>query len=129
MRKLLMFSVFGMLFLVSCSKNEEPKTSSDVMLKEPTKQEEVTAKTPEEEGKILIENASCLTCHKENEKLIGPSYQDVAAKYTDADIDQLADKIINGGSGVWGDVMMSPHPGMDKENAKKMVKYILSLKK
>jgi hypothetical protein len=26
------------------------------MLKEPTKQEEVTAKTPEEEGKILIEN-------------------------------------------------------------------------
>jgi hypothetical protein len=25
MRKLLMFSVFGMLFLVSCSKNEEQK--------------------------------------------------------------------------------------------------------
>ena len=43
-----------------------------------------------------------------------------------SDIDKLADKIVNGGSGVWGDVMMSPHPGMDKENAKKMVKYILS---
>ena len=129
MRKLLMFSVFGMLFLVSCSKKEEPKTNSDVMLKEPTKQEEVTAKTPEEEGKILIEKSSCLTCHKEDGKLIGPSYLDVATKYTDADIDKLADKIINGGSGVWGDVMMSPHPGMDKENAKKMVKYILTLKK
>ena len=130
MRKLLMFSVFGMLFLVSCSKKEEPKTNSDVMLKEPTKQEEATvAKTPEEEGKILIENASCLTCHKENEKLIGPSYQDVAAKYTEADIDKLADKIIAGGSGVWGETAMTPHPGMDKENAKKMVKYILTLKK
>ena len=129
MRKLLMFSVFGMLFLVSCSKKEEPKTNSDVMLKEPTKQEEVTAKTPEEEGEDLIEKSSCLTCHKEDGKLIGPSYKEVAAKYTEADIDKLADKIINGGSGVWGDVMMSPHPGMDKENAKKMVKYILTLKK
>ncbi len=129
MRKLLMFSVFGMLFLVSCSKKEEPKTNSDVMLKEPTKQEEVTAKTPEEEGEDLIEKSSCLTCHKEDGKLIGPSYKEVAAKYTEADIDKLADKIINGGSGVWGDVMMSPHPGIDKENAKKMVKYILSLKK
>ena len=129
MRKLLMFSVFGMLFLVSCSKKEEPKTNSDVMLKEPTKQEEVTAKTPEEEGKDLIEKSSCLTCHKEDGKLIGPSYKEVAAKYTEADIDKLADKIINGGSGVWGDVMMSPHPGIDKENAKKMVKYILTLKK
>ena len=129
MRKLLMFSVFGMLFLVSCSKKEEPKTNSDVMMKEPTKQEEVTAKTPEEEGEDLIEKSSCLTCHKEDGKLIGPSYKEVAAKYTEADIDKLADKIINGGSGVWGDVMMSPHPGIDKENAKKMVKYILSLKK
>ena len=129
MRKLLMFSVFGMLFLVSCSKKEEPKTNSDVMLKEPTKQEEVTAKTPEEEGEDLIEKSSCLTCHKEDGKLIGPSYKEVAAKYTEADIDKLTDKIINGGSGVWGDVMMSPHPGIDKENAKKMVKYILSLKK
>ena len=129
MRKLLMFSVFGMLFLVSCSKKEEPKTNSDVMLKEPTKQEEVTAKTPEEEGEDLIEKSSCLTCHKEDGKLIGPSYKEVAAKYTEADIDKLTDKIINGGSGVWGDVMMSPHPGIDKENAKKMVKYILTLKK
>ena len=129
MRKLLMFSVFGMLFLVSCSKKEEPKTNSDVMLKEPTKQEEVTAKTPEEEGKILIEKSSCLTCHKEDGKLIGPSYKEVAAKYTEADIDKLADKIIAGGSGVWGETVMTPHPGMDKENAKKMVKYILTLKK
>ena len=129
MKKILISAVFGTLFLVSCSKTETPKQESNSMLKEPTEQEATVAKTPEEEGKDLIEKSSCLTCHKEDSKLIGPSYQDVAAKYTDADIDQLADKIINGGSGVWGDVMMSPHPGMDKENAKKMVKYILTLKK
>ena len=129
MKKILISAVFGTLFLVSCSKTETPKQESNSMLKEPAEQEATVAKTPEEEGKDLIEKSSCLTCHKEDSKLIGPSYQDVAAKYTDADIDQLADKIINGGSGVWGDVMMSPHPGIDKENAKKMVKYILSLKK
>ena len=33
------------------------------------------------------------------------------------------------GSGVWGEIPMSAHAGMDKENAKKMVKYILTLKK
>ena len=129
MKRVILTLAFGVLVAVSCSKKEEPKTNSDVMLKEPTKQEEVTAKTPEEEGKILIEKSSCLTCHKEDGKLIGPSYKEVAAKYTEADIDKLADKIIAGGSGVWGETAMTPHPGMDKENAKKMVKYILTLKK
>ncbi len=130
MKRVILTLAFGALVVVSCSKKEEPVKESNVMLPEPTEQTAATAAaTPEEEGKALIAGSDCLTCHKENEKLIGPSYQDVATKYTDADIDQLADKIINGGSGVWGDVMMSPHPGMDKENAKKMVKYILSLKK
>ena len=129
MKKILISAVFGTLFLVSCSKTETPKQESNSMLKEPTEQEATVAKTPEEEGKDLIEKSSCLTCHKEDGKLIGPSYKEVAAKYTEADIDKLADKIIAGGSGVWGETAMTPHPGMDKENAKKMVKYILTLKK
>lgn len=129
MKKILISAVFGTLFLVSCSKTETPKQESNSMLKEPTEQEATVAKTPEEEGKDLIEKSSCLTCHKEDSKLIGPSYKEIAAKYTEADIDKLADKIIAGGSGVWGETAMTPHPGMDKENAKKMVKYILSLKK
>ena len=129
MKKILISAVFGTLFLVSCSKTETPKQESNSMLKEPTEQEATVAKTPEEEGKILIENASCLTCHKENEKLIGPSYQDVAAKYTEADIDKLADKIIAGGNGVWGELSMFANVRMYKENEKKMVKYILTVKK
>ena len=72
------------------------------MLPEPTEQTAATAAaTPEEEGKALIAGSDCLTCHKEDAKLVGPSYQEVAAKYTETDIDMLADKIINGGSGVW----------------------------
>ncbi|KYP16079.1 c-type cytochrome [Flavihumibacter sp. CACIAM 22H1] len=84
----------------------------------------------EEKGIELIAGSDCLTCHKVNEKAIGPSYQDVANKYTanDATIAELAGKIIKGGSGVWGEVPMTPHPQVSEDDAKTMVKYILSLK-
>lgn len=85
--------------------------------------------TAQPEGLKLIEGADCLSCHKMDAKLVGPSYQDVAKKYTDADVDHLAQKVIDGGKGVWGEVPMTPHAGLTKDNAKLMVKYILSLKK
>jgi cytochrome c len=82
-------------------------------------------------GEALVKKSDCLACHNVKVKIIGPAYADVAAKYpaTAANIDKLADKIIAGGAGVWGDVPMSPHPAVSKGDAKEMVKYILSLKK
>lgn len=81
-------------------------------------------------GEQLIHSADCLTCHKVDTKLVGPSYIDVANKYpaTDANIDLLAGKIIQGGSGSWGEIPMTPHPAISSDDAKEMVKYILSLK-
>jgi cytochrome c len=76
----------------------------------------------------LIAGSDCLTCHKVREKLIGPSYEEIAKKYTSKDIDTLAAKIIKGGSGVFGSVPMTAHPSIPKEDAKEMVKYILSIK-
>jgi cytochrome c len=83
-----------------------------------------------EKGLALIASNDCLTCHKIDEKLTGPAYRDVANKYenTDANIKMLADKIIKGGSGVWGDAAMTQHPGLAEEDAEQMVKYILLLK-
>jgi len=82
-------------------------------------------------GKQLIEKSDCLGCHAENSKVVGPSYVDVAAKYpvSELNVDELADKIIRGGNGVWGEVPMTPHPNLSKDDAKEMVNYILSLKK
>ena len=79
---------------------------------------------------ILAKN-DCLTCHKVDEVLTGPSYRDVANKYAGADtaVAYLAGKIITGGSGVWGNVMMTPHAGVSQADAEAMVKYILLLKK
>ncbi|MGV3502631.1 MAG: c-type cytochrome [Adhaeribacter sp.] len=82
-------------------------------------------------GKNLIAKSDCLACHKDDAKLVGPAYTDVAQKYeaTDANIAKLADKIIKGGAGAWGQIPMSPHPSLSQADAKEMVKYILSLKK
>ncbi len=82
-------------------------------------------------GEELINKSDCLTCHKVDVKLLGPAYQEVAAKYpaTDENIKMLAGKIIEGGSGNWGDIPMAPHPSISQGDAAEMVKYILSLKK
>lgn len=80
-------------------------------------------------GEALIAKSDCFACHKVQEKVLGPSYKDVAKKYenTKANIDYLANKIKVGGSGVWGAVPMSPHPALSDDDAKAMVQYILSL--
>ncbi|MCA8829222.1 c-type cytochrome [Hymenobacter pini] len=86
--------------------------------------------TPAETGAKLIAGSDCTTCHRDNEKLLGPAYKDVAAKYpnTPANVTMLAKKIISGGSGNWGDVAMTPHPGLSQKDAEEMTRYILSLK-
>ncbi|MEC5394979.1 c-type cytochrome [Bergeyella sp. RCAD1439] len=125
MRKIALAFLFGGM-LLACSKTESsPEKEKMTVLEEPV---EATASPQEHEGRTLINGADCLACHKEEGKLVGPSYREIAAKYTQDDVDQLADNIINGSSGVWGAVPMAPHAGLSKENAKKMVEYILTLK-
>ncbi|MGM9475365.1 c-type cytochrome [Pedobacter sp. GSP4] len=82
-------------------------------------------------GEKLINKSDCLGCHNKTNKIIGPAYVDIAKKYpaTEKNINMLADKIIKGGTGVWGNMPMTAHATLKKDDAKLMVKYILSLKK
>lgn len=81
-------------------------------------------------GAKLITSSDCTSCHKERDRLVGPAYSAVAEKYpsTDANITMLANKIIQGGKGNWGEIPMTPHPDLAVADAKEMAKYILSLK-
>ena len=81
-------------------------------------------------GVKLMAASDCAGCHKEDQKLVGPAYKDVAHKYaaTDANITMLANKVIQGGKGNWGEIPMTPHPGLSVADAKEMTKYVLSLK-
>lgn len=82
-----------------------------------------------EAGKLLIAKSDCFACHKPDGKLVGPAYAEIAKKYTatDANITLLSGKIIKGGSGTWGQIPMAAHPKVTQVDAKKMVRYILSL--
>lgn len=78
---------------------------------------------------IVFEGQDCQSCHRTDNALLGPSYRDIAARYEpdDETVDDLADKIIEGGGGQWGDTPMNPHPGIDRDRAREMVREILSL--
>ena len=83
-----------------------------------------------EKGLNLIAKSDCFTCHKLRDASTGPAYGAVAAKYenNEANVNMLANKVIAGGQGVWGQIPMAAHPNLNKEDAKAMVKYILLLK-
>ena len=80
-------------------------------------------------GKLLIAESDCKSCHLIDKKSAGPSYIDVAKKYKSETraIEMLSDKIIKGGTGVWGEVSMAAHPQLTKDQTMQMVEYILTL--
>lgn len=80
-------------------------------------------------GKILIESSDCKACHTIDHTVVGPAFLAIAEKYKDkpGEISRLANKIITGGAGVWGNHYMNAHPQLSKENTTTIVKYILSL--
>jgi cytochrome c len=79
----------------------------------------------------MMKKNGCGACHAEDKKVIGPSYQDVAAKYKgDAGaVAKLSDKVKKGGSGAWGQIPMPPNTQVADADIKKMVELILALKK
>ncbi|WP_026309596.1 c-type cytochrome [Niabella aurantiaca] len=87
--------------------------------------------TTAQKGEVLIGYSDCHSCHKEDKRSVGPAFKDIAKRYpvNDAYIDYLSKKIIRGGSGGWGAAVMTPHPELSLENAKTMVRYILSMRK
>jgi cytochrome c len=78
----------------------------------------------------LAQKKNCMACHAIDKKLVGPAFKDVAAKHAkDKDaVAKLADKIIKGGSGVWGPVPMPANAQVSPAEAKLLATWVLSLK-
>jgi cytochrome c len=78
----------------------------------------------------LARSKICMGCHDIKVKKIGPSFHDVAVRYSgqkDAAA-RLADKVIRGGAGVWGVLPMPANPRVSPEEARQLVTWILMLK-
>ncbi len=76
----------------------------------------------------LAEKSGCFSCHSMQTKVVGPAFVEVAAKYKgDADAPaRLAQKVREGGKGVWGRIPMPPHPNLKEDEAKQLVAWVLS---
>jgi cytochrome c len=121
MRTILFASLF-MMILASCGGKKTDQAEQDQPVQLSTGQLVAI-------GKLLVDESDCKTCHHPTNRIIGPSHKEVAEKYefTDANIKLLAERIINGGTGVWGEIPMTPHADISQEDAEKMAMYVLSL--
>ncbi|MFN5023891.1 MAG: c-type cytochrome [Chitinophagaceae bacterium] len=121
----------AVIFLAACGGSDTKKTEETAATPAATASNDLSSNPDYTKGLALVAGSDCLTCHKTSEKNIGPAYKEVAAKYenTEENVKMLAEKVIKGGSGVWGAVPMTPHPQISQEDAEAMIKYIMLLKK
>ena len=75
----------------------------------------------------LAKKHNCLACHTMDKKSVGPAYKDVAKKYKGdaAAAARLAEKVKQGGQGVWGPVPMPPNSTVPDGDIKTLVDWIL----
>jgi len=82
------------------------------------------------EGLKLIQESDCSACHMERGRLVGPSYQEIAMRYEgsyEEEKSRLVETVVEGGSGQWGEVLMSAHPQHTAYEVSLMLDYIFSL--
>lgn len=81
-------------------------------------------------GVDLAQKKNCMACHAIDTKLVGPAFKDVATKYAgqkDA-VAKLTQKVLKGGSGVWGPMAMPANTQVNEAEAKQLVQWVLSQK-
>lgn len=126
-RKSIFFSLITAgLLAVGCGGSDASKQKGPDEVKPAAAAEDPEIK----KGLQLIAQSDCLTCHAIKDQVNGPAYEEIAKRYENnpATIDSLAGKIIKGGAGNWGPAAMTAHPDLSVDDARTMVKYVLSLK-
>jgi cytochrome c len=78
-------------------------------------------------GLALIRRSDCFGCHAVQDKLTGPPFAEIAKRYphNPATITLLAERIVQGNAGVWGEAAMPPHPDFTRAQAEQIVSWIL----
>ncbi len=78
------------------------------------------------DAKALLNSNSCTACHGVKSKIVGPGFNEIAAKHKGrADLEAyLMGKIRNGGEGVWGAVPMPPQAQVGEADAKAIAQWI-----
>jgi sulfite dehydrogenase len=91
---------------------------------------DAAAPATEDPAQKLLTTNACIACHAVDRKLIGPGFREIAQRYQGQDgaTEQLAKKIREGGSGVWGPTPMPPHRHLADADLRVMVGWIMQQK-
>lgn len=78
----------------------------------------------------LAKANGCYSCHAPQEKVVGPSFTSIAAKYKDDKdaVASLAQSIQNGSKGKWGRIPMPGHPGMGAADIRTLAQWVMTIK-
>ena len=78
-------------------------------------------------ARALAEKNGCLGCHAERQRVVGPALAEIAAKYRgDSGAEaRLMQKVKSGGQGVWGSVAMPPFSGLQEQDLRTLVRWVL----
>lgn len=76
----------------------------------------------------LAKQRNCLACHGVQNRIVGPGFNEVAAKYkSDASaLTKLLQKVKSGGSGNWGVIPMPPQANIPDDELQLIIKWVLS---
>jgi cytochrome c len=77
-------------------------------------------------GLTIMRTSNCFNCHNFNNKLIGPSYSDIVAKYPNsaANVALLTKHIKEGSAGIWGKAAMPTHAELSNAEIETVVKWM-----
>jgi cytochrome c len=76
----------------------------------------------------LARSKNCLACHAVERKLVGPSFKDVAARYTEKDLAHMSTVIQRGSSGRWGPIPMPANAAITNDEAAALARWVLEQK-
>lgn len=122
---------------VATAKEVPTKTKATEVAKKPAapakkeeKKEAALKVTPQllAQGAKLFSYNGCTTCHPAAQMGLGPGVNMIAAKYKKDPkaLDKLTTKVMNGGSGVWGNEPMPSQKEVGKDNIQKILTWILN---
>ena len=85
------------------------------------------AKSENAAALALATKNNCMACHDVDKKRVGPSYKEIAARYSgDAGAQlKLSEKVKKGGGGVWGAIPM-PANALNDDDLRALVKWVLA---
>lgn len=80
------------------------------------------------DGLRIARSNACMGCHAVDHTLVGPSFQQIAARYKNDPqaVAKLVKKVKDGGSGVWGVIPMPSHPRMSDADVRSVVEWVLA---